>query len=494
MPSTRLVLVVVVIAVCHGLSLADTNPPAGAGSLDAPLRYRFAVGDELVYRCEGHSVPQPGDRPDKAVGRREGVWKVWVVDRNRDGSWRLVIWHQVRLLSQAPGRAVVERAANRVLGYCDLFPDGRVISNATLGNIGDSLWRIEACALFIPLPPDKGPLAGAWSADGPATANGKFHFDCSLDRGSKSSGPTVAIDCVESSPLHGITRERINRHCLFDRTAGRLREYQRDIFEAAAKRQWQQIIEVHLESASRKPTAWIAQLKREAEKFFEVSADYDRQAVEVGRVRTPKECERRQRQARGLLIAGRGLCSLDLVREQYDALLKAHDGDVERNIADAKVREGLYASPPADWELADFNGMKHRLKDYRGKVVILDFWYRSCSWCLLALPQVKEVARTYKNRGVVMLGMNTDNDDEDARCVIREMKLAYPNLKAKSAEPIYAATAGSKGRRIMSSPSLFILDQDGRIADIHIGYAPDLAQRVSKTVDRLLHNRATAAK
>ncbi len=41
-----------------------------------------------------------------------------------------------------------------------------------------------------------------------------------------------------------------------------------------------------------------------------------------------------------------------------------------------------------EWELKDLEGRPHALKDYRGKIVVLDFWYRNCIWCVRAMPQV----------------------------------------------------------------------------------------------------------
>src|ERR1700722_3827104 len=70
MPLRRLLLAVLLLAACGALGFAEPNPPTAAVAVEAPLRYRFSVGEELIYREVGHSVPQPGDRPDAAVGRR----------------------------------------------------------------------------------------------------------------------------------------------------------------------------------------------------------------------------------------------------------------------------------------------------------------------------------------------------------------------------------------------------------------------------------------
>jgi peroxiredoxin len=57
----------------------------------------------------------------------------------------------------------------------------------------------------------------------------------------------------------------------------------------------------------------------------------------------------------------------------------------------------------------DVDGKPFRLGDYRGKVVVLDFWYRGCGWCIKAMPQLNALAGQFEGRPVALLGMNTDN-------------------------------------------------------------------------------------
>ena len=49
--------------------------------------------------------------------------------------------------------------------------------------------------------------------------------------------------------------------------------------------------------------------------------------------------------------------------------------------------------PAPDFELTGVDGKTVVLKDLRGRVVVLDFWYRDCGWCITAMPQVIELAR-----------------------------------------------------------------------------------------------------
>jgi peroxiredoxin len=439
-------------------------------------RYQFTVGEELVYREESHDVPVPGDPPADFRTQREGQWQVWVLGKNGDGSWRLLLRHEVRLLVLRPKRAPEENIANRMLARCDLFADGRILPNATLG---DSFYfQINPSSLFVPLPPDAKAMAADWSASAPV---GERTFRCSIDASAPNAGPSLVINCAEFEPSQAAYGTKESRRCVFDIKAGRLREFTQDSLSATSRRHWHERTTVSIESVSQKPGEWIDRLKQEAEKLFVVRAEYERQREALVQTRAANECKTRLTEARNLLTASEKSSNVEAVREQYAALLKLHDRDAKWNLEDARHREELYSAVAANWELSDFNGAKHRLKDYRGNIVVLDFWYRGCSWCTKALPQIKEVAERYRGKPVAVLGMNIDTNDDDARFVIREMDLRYVNLKAKPAEPTYRANR-------LGYPVLYILDQTGRVRDIHEGYSRDLAKRVSDVIDRLLRD------
>jgi thiol-disulfide isomerase/thioredoxin len=113
-------------------------------------------------------------------------------------------------------------------------------------------------------------------------------------------------------------------------------------------------------------------------------------------------------------------------------------------------------------------------------VLVLDFWYRGCGWCMRAMPQVKEVAKHYRGRPVAVFGMNNDRKEEDARFVVEKMALEYPVLRSDELPARYGVTG---------FPTLVVIDQEGKIADVHIGYSDHLFEDVTATVDRLLGSK-----
>ncbi len=128
--------------------------------------------------------------------------------------------------------------------------------------------------------------------------------------------------------------------------------------------------------------------------------------------------------------------------------------------------------------------------DYRGKVVVLDFWYRGCGWCMRAMPQVKQLAQQFKDQPVVILGMNNDDDLADAQFVIDAFKLPYPTLKNH-------ATADDDGisskYAIDGFPTMVLIDQKGIVRDYIVGFSPELHDTLGAKISKLLDAKKTAA-
>lgn len=125
--------------------------------------------------------------------------------------------------------------------------------------------------------------------------------------------------------------------------------------------------------------------------------------------------------------------------------------------------EHLDRKPAANFTLADANGAKVTLADYKGKVVLLNFWATWCGPCKLEIPWFVEFNKTYKDRGLVVLGVSLDDDG---------WKSVKPYLAAKKID--YTVVVGNDAVSksygdVDSLPTTFIIDRDGRIAFTHTG-------------------------
>jgi thiol-disulfide isomerase/thioredoxin len=145
----------------------------------------------------------------------------------------------------------------------------------------------------------------------------------------------------------------------------------------------------------------------------------------------------------------------------------------------AQAREKLLSEPVKDWKTTDLDGKTHSLSDFKGNVVVLDFWYRGCGWCILAMPQIEAVAEHYANRPVTVIGMCTNNPDSgDGLFVAKKMGLTYPVYNAKEIATSY---------HIQGFPTTVIIDQTGAIRDVETGWKSDLRDTLLQKIDALLH-------
>jgi peroxiredoxin len=98
-----------------------------------------------------------------------------------------------------------------------------------------------------------------------------------------------------------------------------------------------------------------------------------------------------------------------------------------------------------EFKLADTSGKEHKLSAYKGKVVVLDFCSQKCPWSRGADPSIADIARKYKEKGVVFLGIDSHNDTPSAEIETyrKEVNIPYPILKDKGNE--YADAVRERG-------------------------------------------------
>ena len=97
------------------------------------------------------------------------------------------------------------------------------------------------------------------------------------------------------------------------------------------------------------------------------------------------------------------------------------------------------------------------LADYRGKVVVLNFWASWCKPCTEELPLLERTHRTISRDGALVLGANYQDVSDSALGFVRRFGLTYPSLRDKDGE--YADRYGSR-----AFPETFVVDRRGRIA------------------------------
>jgi cytochrome c biogenesis protein CcmG, thiol:disulfide interchange protein DsbE len=142
------------------------------------------------------------------------------------------------------------------------------------------------------------------------------------------------------------------------------------------------------------------------------------------------------------------------------------------------VPSPLVGRPAAPFTLTAFDGTPVELAALRGRVVVLNFW---ASWCYPACyeeaPALERGWRTYKDRGVVVLGVDIQDKDDAAAKFINDFSLTFKNSPDRGGKV-------SVDYGVYGVPETFFIDREGRIHRKHVGAVTDQVFR--ETVDALL--------
>ncbi len=149
---------------------------------------------------------------------------------------------------------------------------------------------------------------------------------------------------------------------------------------------------------------------------------------------------------------------------------------------DELVAVGEVAPP---FTLNTLDGKTVSLRDYAGKVVILDFWQTSCPHCREAMPRVQRLHDKYASQGVVVLGVN----QQEAPSAVKDFITANKYTIPQSLDP--GTAAGAYG--VSGLPTLLIIDQQGKVAWVQAGDSADMIDRMSEQVETLLGKKPQTA-
>lgn len=116
----------------------------------------------------------------------------------------------------------------------------------------------------------------------------------------------------------------------------------------------------------------------------------------------------------------------------------------------------------ANFNLNDSNGDPVALSDYKGRVVLLDFWATWCHGCKIEIPWYMEFKRKYEGRGLAVIGVSMDDDGwKSVKPFLQQNQLNYPVVIGT---PDLAKLYG-----VDSMPVTLLIDREGKIADLHSG-------------------------
>lgn len=147
------------------------------------------------------------------------------------------------------------------------------------------------------------------------------------------------------------------------------------------------------------------------------------------------------------------------------------------------------AAPPAnavtiqdtapDFTLKSLSGSNLRLEEYRGQVVLINFWASWCGPCRQEMPLLDRLHQRYVDTGFAVLGVNVEGAEKPARELIDKIPVSFPVLidEGQLVSALY---------RLEAMPSTVVVDRDGVVRYIHRGYKPGDEAKYVEVVKELI--------
>lgn len=163
---------------------------------------------------------------------------------------------------------------------------------------------------------------------------------------------------------------------------------------------------------------------------------------------------------------------MHLVKATPEMLKKLQEANQQR----LKAMNAMIGQPAPDWTAKDINGDMCSLGKYKGKVVVLNFWFTTCPPCIQEMPHLNDLTTAYKGKDVVFLGLSF-NDEGSMRAFLQKQPFTYHQIPNSDAiDSLY---------HVQSWPTSFVIDKHGLVT--YAGnYDEHISQTLSASIDAAL--------
>ena len=180
------------------------------------------------------------------------------------------------------------------------------------------------------------------------------------------------------------------------------------------------------------------------------------------------------------------ILNIKTLKAKHERLIQANPIQKRESNSKTSILENmLQIGDPAPYFTGSFfaNDSKFELQDYIGKkIIVIDFWYTHCPPCVRAIPALSELDYNYRDQGVIVFGLNSI--DNQARS-LKNLE-QFVNNRNLSYDIILTQPEVDMLYNVSRYPSIYIIDLDGKIAYVDVGYDEEsFAELKAKVVELL---------
>jgi len=147
----------------------------------------------------------------------------------------------------------------------------------------------------------------------------------------------------------------------------------------------------------------------------------------------------------------------------------------------SKPSLGTSSRKSTDFSLEQMGGGKITLSEQKGKVVLVDFWATWCGPCKSAIPYIINIYNTYKDQGLIVLGISLDQERSALDKFIKDQPIPYPIL--------YGDAQVARAYDVQGIPTMVIFDKKGKIAFREVGFSEKNIDSLKTKVSQLLQQK-----
>lgn len=427
---------------------------------DAP-HFIFTIGHEYRYKVEYASLWR--DATLRNLPNWEGELKLWPIERRADGTTLV----RARLAMNAIEPPGFTRNRDDTVSWAEFTVGAEGVADYEFAPHADETPTIR---LAFPLPP---PLMFQWHAlDGDETR------DLSFAPGSSPTQNPWTITIEDHNPFLSSWHATRHTTCTFDPRAGRVLKLNTRTDFPEGPHIWTTTTATFKEETTLEQDDF-ARIQRDSAELAGAEGEFQalwREADDPRRERDVYE--------RAVDASGKRLAALTTVIRSPDfhedtamiSLNQPHAAKVRAEKTYA-AREALLNKPSPDWTTSDLTGQPHALRDYRGKVLVLDFWWHDEPGFEASVPLLEKLAKDYGAQPVAVIGVNNFEGKSVALEAVSRMDLGTAQLLGS---PILRAF------HTWGPPTVLVIDADGVVRFERAGWDDTTDHALRGEIDHLL--------